>query len=173
MVFTEIKDFFLGEKKGTLRLEYMAPEIRGINKFISSSIFSIEKAINDEEVPKLDEELISILYSLLRNLVDKSLFNTLNKTEENAVLSLCELASNWIKLYNIKDSNLNREIRILVLSVSVSRTMEEQIELLKVLNKKIGMVFLTEPIESKVSELYRKKIEDYFSTTEHGEYRVE
>ena len=52
-----------------------------------------------------------------------------------------------------------------MLSISMSRTLEEQIELLRILNKKIYMIFMSEPIETRVSELYRKKIEDYFSST--------
>lgn len=172
MVFTEIKEYFTKEN-GINRLEYMSPEIGGIPRFIINSIFSIEKAINNEEVPKFDEESRNVLYSLLRNLVDKSLINSLNEEETKAVTALCELANNWLLLYEIRDDNINREIRILMLSINMSRTLEEQIELLRILNKKIYMIFMSEPIETRVSELYRKKIEDYFSITKHGEYRVE
>lgn len=168
--FIEVKNNL--ERGGIEMISDILSDRVDVDVWIIEAIYSIYKAINGEKHLDFNQARLDEINEYISDLVNKSLEANFTEGQINSILSLCELVDNWCSLYGVECHNVMREINLLNVILSASSTIMDQISLLKILNKKIHSVLLHEPIETRVSEMYRGKLEEYFNSINHGEYNV-
>lgn len=172
MNFLEVKKILIEDYR-LEKIINLTQEIGGVYEWTVDAIFFLDRAINGQK-DKIEniEEGEDLVHSILEKIMDVLLMDKIYPVEKETIVAFIELIDNWLRLVESKRDYLFKKIKQIILLLDIHRTLEEQVEVLGLLYKKIYMIYLAEPIETKISELYREKIQDYFSTTNHGEYNV-
>ena len=169
MLYSEVKKVLVS-RQGREQFQKMFPQLGSAYDLIICLFKDIDKAMKMKGnlLIEIKDRMYQDLMSLLRSTKDVILYHPIDQKDRLIIDALVELIGNWIKLVKQEKyrDNLGVEIRDVKMFNSVYHSLNDLLFMSRTIIGKVRNILMNEPYVSKISEMYKHYLEDYFKWRE-------
>lgn len=169
MLYSEVKKVLVN-RQGREQFQKMFSQFSGAYDLIICLFKDIDKAIKAKGNLSIEikDRMYQDLMSLLRGAKDVILYHAIDSRDRLIIDALVELTGNWIKLVKQEKyrDNLGVEVRDVGMFNSVHHSLNDLLYMSRMIIGKVRNILMNEPYVSKISEMYKHYLEDYFKWRE-------